>query len=347
MMLHFGRVLFGVWLIALHGVSADTVNATGMLEDTSCESRLEAMQKEVLKAQTKPLVLAEDPGAAHWPASRSAYVPPLLQYFQDFHVYLKTMNKQWAVAGVAAALGLLQVVTGPTSFKTVVILGFSLMSAASAQYEATLVWPQLNIPQQIFVSAAAALVAAFVVYNSLDGITTVVGFLFGLAISALVEPLFHTELWKLDQSIAWYSAWAVVGVLLFTQFQKYTLALLTPAVGGFLLSSSIGYFTMLAAWAAEQQPHNNLPQGLDIRGDCWIDFAVALLGQDYSVGIFHSVATPGLAVPSVEPDKVLGRVLWFLIFYLGMKRQWINAKRKNKVQSKYNGSLKDPLLHKV
>lgn len=342
MALRFSGFLLGAWVIT-HGVSADNVTATG---EASCEGRLETMKNDLMKVQqakthAAPLALVATPGEAHWPASTSAYVPPLVQYFNDLDTYLRTMEKQYLVAGAAGLFGVLQLVHGPASFQTLLLTIFPLIAAASAQYELTLVWPSVNIQQQAAVAAGAAALAGLVVYQSLQGATILVGFLFGLGVSALLEPCFHTELWQLNFSLGWYSVWALMGILSFTVFQKYTLALVAPILGGFLLSSATGYFVAFGALVTSKNPQDagSIPDWLHIQGSCWLDFAGALLGCETKAGIIGNVTTPG----NVDPDRVLGRVLWFVLCWIGMKIQYRAATGRGYSRV----GLREPLMDKM
>jgi len=332
--------ILGAWLVAF-GASEDNVTATG---EASCESRLETMKNDLMKVQqakTVPLALEAVPGAAHWPASTSAYVPPLVQYFTDLDTYLRTMEKQYLVAGAAGLLGVLQLVHGPASFQIVLLTIFPLMAAASAQYELTLVWPSVNVQQQVAVAAGAAALAGLVVYQSLQGATVLVGFLFGLGVSALLEPCFHTEQWQLNVSLGWYSAWALMGILSFTFFQKYTLALVAPILGGFMLSSAIGYFVAFGAYVTSKNPRDQgqMPDWVHIQGSCWLDFAGALLGCETKAGIIGDIKTPG----NVDADRVLGRVLWFVLCWIGMKIQYRAATGRGYSRV----GLREPLMDKM
>jgi len=360
MALHYGGFLFGVLLIAFHGVSADDVIASGatpVIEQATCESRLEKVKSELQKVSQVSLIDLDpfdsstssanpqapspaDAGVAHWPASRTKYVPPLVEFFHEGFAWLKSTDQQVAVAGAAGVFGLLNVVNGPHSFKIVLMVGLALLAAASAQYEAKLVWPGIATQQQLFVAAYAGLLTARMAYDSIQGAVTIVGFLFGLGISALLEPFFDTSIWSLNASVVWYSVWALVGILSFTCFQKYTLAFVMPTLGGFLLSSCLGYFIMVVF---QQQPHSSQPPWMVIQGNCWLDFAGALVGGGAPAGIFGTLKTPGFDLASsIEPDRVLGRLLWFLFFYVGMKRQWNLG---NRDQYQYmNKSMREPLV---
>jgi len=355
MALHLGGVLLGVWLIACHGVSAETseAGATSVVEDATCERQLETMTSALQKAQkTKetrgaPLAetLLESPGDAHWPASRSAYVPPLVEYFYELQVFLRSWPNQWQVAVVAGVFGMINLVNGPISFKMMILAAFSLVGAASAQYEAKLLWPSLNVAQQIAIAAEGGLLSGFVMFRSIQGATTLLGLLFGLSITVLLEPFFHTELWQLNMSLGWYSAWALMGVLLLTFFQRRTLSLLTPCLGGFLLSSCVGYLTQIAVWCSFHQPNSKAPPDWVIfHGDCWLDFAGALLGTS-SAGIFGITPTPGgvaiMGHQTLDLDRCLGRLLWFVLFYVGLKYQMSQARNRN-----WDGSYREPLLQK-
>jgi len=330
MALNLGGFLLGAWLIPLHGL--EVAGATPVVEEATCEKRLETMTSELQKIQetgAAPLTesLLGDPAEAHWPASRSAYVPPLVEYFHELKVFLNAEKPQWMVAAVAGAFGALNLASGPTSFKTTLLVGVGLMGAASGQYEATLLWPSLNMVQQIGIAAAAGLLSAFIVFQAFHGALTVLGFLLGLGITVLLEPYFHTELWPLNVSLGWYSAWGLIGVLLITFFQRHTLSLLTPCLGGFLLSSCLGYLVQRGALSSHQ-PGTNVPDWMAIHGDNWLDFADALLGTT-SAGVFAIHATPGFVYDTVDIDRCLGRLLWFVLFYMGWKFQWKIARSSN------------------
>merc|ERR1711904_149951 len=169
------------------------------------------------------------------------------------------------------------------------------------------------VPEQIFVVAEAGLLTALIVYQSVKGFSTVLGALLGLGVATLLEDQFHIlpEMhfeWVL---CLWYSAWGVVGILLFTFFQKRTLAFFSPCAGGFLLSSSIGYFLKLWYFSLKS---SSRPTWLDVRGSCWLDFAGALLGFDAPAGIIGVFEAKSIFVQPVDIDRVLGRLLWFLFF---------------------------------
>jgi len=328
-----------------------------VIEQATCESRLEKVKSELQKAQQgiqleevwdpfasgpSPPPSAEVPYPGTTPGvvpSSGKYVPPFVEFFHEGIAWLKSTNKQAQVAGVVGAFGLLNVVNGPLSFKTVLTIGLALVMATIAQYEAALVWPWIVTEQQICVAAYAGLLTARIVYDSIQGATTIVGFLFGLGISAALSPFFDTAVWDPNVNVAWYSLWAVVGILSLTYFQRYTLAFIMPTLGGFLLSSSLGYLIMFA-FAGQQ--HN--PPWVVIQGKCWLDFAGALVGGDAPAGIFGTLPTPGFALAtSVDPDRWLGRLLWFFFFWVGMKRQWDLAKNRNKYEY-MNKSMREPLV---
>lgn len=262
------------------------------------------------------------PGDPHWPANRQNYVPPLTEYFFELKKFLQTTKQQLPVAIVAAVFGVMNVAFGQVAFRLVVALGFSLVTVASTHYEVTMLWPEFNVAAQLFIAAEVALITSWIVYQSFQGAKLILGFLFGMLISALLEAALHTENWPINFSVGWYSAWALIGVLAFTIFEKYTMALLTPVVGGFCLASSIGYFMM---YATSCSPHH--PKWLHPMGDCWLDFAASLLGSHKPAGVFGTIQTQGFLTPTIDLDKVFGRLLWLTIFYIGMKLQWSLAKK--------------------
>jgi hypothetical protein len=299
---------------------------------------LEKLKGELQQAQqvqaAAPLQLVEAAGETHWPEDRQAYVPPLVQYWFELHTWLQINSHQWAIAAVAGVLGLINLVNGPTSFKTMLMLIFSLVAAASTHYEVSMLWPQLAFPLHLIVVAEVALLTAVIAYYSTEGCQAFLGLLLGLGVSIMLEPLFHTERWPLNQSLIWYSAWSFSGVLSLTLFQKRTLAFFSPCLGGFLLSSCLGYEIKLVAWASSQQKGNTLPDWLIIHGDCWLDFARTLLpNSPVSAGIFEIIPTPGFMFKEIDIDRALGRLLWFVLFYIGLRWQMYCA-RKTKVANK-------------
>merc|ERR1712224_856208 len=96
----------------------------------------------------------------------------------------------------------------------------------------------------------------------------------------------------------------------------------------------------LAVQTASQHPGSHIPNWLQIHGGCWLEFAGALLGGEAPAGIFGTYATKGFVVPSIDVDRVLGRLLWFVIFYNGFKWQWTRAKK----ESSLDKSLQLPLI---
>eukprot|EP00746_Dinoflagellata_sp_MGD_P162951 gnl/MRDRNA2_/MRDRNA2_90725_c0_seq1.p1 gnl/MRDRNA2_/MRDRNA2_90725_c0~~gnl/MRDRNA2_/MRDRNA2_90725_c0_seq1.p1 ORF type:complete len:362 (+),score=67.57 gnl/MRDRNA2_/MRDRNA2_90725_c0_seq1:66-1151(+) len=361
MALDCGRFLLVAWLSAMSPATAET----------TCQQQLEQMKGELQQVQqanigTMNLDAADNsegilgtllgsspapapagskdfkemiqkgpaPGDPHWPANRQDYVPPLAQYFFDLKMWMETTKAQLPIAGVLAIFGFVNVLFGPAAFRIVVALGFSLVTMASTHYEVMMLWPDLNMPAQIFIIAEVAALTGWIVYQSFTGAKMVLGFLFGMLVSALLEAALHTEHWPANFSVAWYSAWAVFGVLMFTVLEKYTMAFLTPIVGGFLLSSSLGYVIKFAS------NHPNHPVWMHPAGDCWLDFAGALLGSHKPAGIFGVIQTPGFVVTSFNLDTVLGRLLWLLIFYVGMKLQWRFAKGSNYVAPAKKGLFK-------
>lgn len=265
------------------------------------------------------------PGNPTWPMNRQDYVPPFTKYVFELKNLLETWDKQWVVAAGVGALGIVNVAFSQAAFRIVVTLGFSLVTVASTHYEVTMLWPGLDKPAQIFIAAEVTLLTAWIVYQSFVGAKTILGFLLGIFISALLEHSLHTEQWPASYSVAWYSGWAIIGVLSLTTFEKYTMAVLTPILGGFLLASSIGYLIMYSMMQAKGHPN-----WVHIHGYCWLDFASSLLVSQKPAGIFGTIQTPGFLVPSVDIDKVLGRLLWFAIFYTGAKWQWYLAKKPEK-----------------
>lgn len=283
------------------------------------------------------------PGKAHWPASRSDYVPPFAEFVYELKIYLETMNMQWAVAAVAAAFGIFNLLSTQTSFKTHLTLGFALIGAASAHYEVTMIWPQLNMILKLVVAAEASLLTGYIMYQSFTGAKMICGLILGLSISYFLEQFLQTETWPLKYAAGWYSAWAFIGILMLTVLAKYTLAILTPCLGGFLLSSSIGFFVKLAVFNYSASPGANIPHWIQMHGKCWLDFAGALLGGEAPAGIFGTVATPGFAIQSVDADRILGRILWFVLFYTSAKWQWKQA-RGQAAAKKIDNNLKLPLI---
>jgi len=352
----FFRALIIAWLSASPGVSAE--NSEAGLRGATCENQLEKLKGELQQAQqvaknaAAPLQLVEinkstigdAPGDALWPADRQEYVPPLVRYLFDLHNFLLSYKQQWVIAAVVGVLGLINLVNGPTSFKTMLIVLFSSVAAASTYYEVQLIWPQLHLPLQLIVVAEATLLTAFIAYHSTEGFQAFLGLLLGLGASLLLDPLFHPETWPLTHSLIWYSVWAFWGVLSLTLFQKRTLAFFSPCLGGFFLSSCIGYLIRLVAWASSQQPGNKLPNWVVIHGDCWLYFARTLLpNSPVSAGIFEVIATPGLPFKEIDVDRVLGRLLWFALFYAGLRWQWYCVR---KAKESFNQDLKQSLIAK-
>jgi hypothetical protein len=307
------------------------------------KGELQQAQQEMQK-EVAPLALVEEPGDTHWPSDRQEYVPPLVRYFFELNTWLQTYKQQWAIAAVAGLLGLMNLLNGPTSFKTMLTLTFSLVATATAYYEVGLLWPQLTLPLQLVVMAEVAVLTAFIAQRCVEGCQAFLGLLLGLGVSALLEPLFHTETWQVTQSLIWYSAWAFTGVLSLTLFQKRTLAFFSPCVGGFLFSSCLGYLVKLVALASSKQPGNTMPNWVVIHGDCWLDFARTLLpNSPVSAGIFEIIPTPGFSVKEIDVDRVLGRLLWFVLFYIGLRWQIYCARKSGEA---FGNDLKESLITK-
>jgi hypothetical protein len=365
MTLQVGSFLLVAWLAAASGLPAEQSAAAAEITDQGCQSQLEKTKADlhmvqqanlekaasinlaakdtsggllgellgsspapasmpgpkVGKQMIQPKYEGPEPGEPHWPANRQDYVPPLTEYFFQLKTWLETTKEQMPVVGVVVVFGFINVVFGQAAFRLVVALGFALVTVASTHYEVMMIWPDLTVAAQLFILAEVALLTGWIVYQSFQGAKMVLGFLFGMLISALWEATLHTENWAPNFSVGWYSAWALIGVLMFTALEKYTMAVLTPVVGGFLLSSSLGYIIMFATYSS---PHH--PTWMHPEGDCWLDFAGALLGSQKPAGVIGTIETPGFVTPSINVDKVLGRLLWFFIFYTGMKLQWKLAK---------------------
>jgi len=188
-------------------------------------------------------------------------------------------------------------------------------------------WPDLNMVQQLIVAGEAAALAGWIVYQSLTGAKMILGLLSGLAISVFLDHYVHTENWPLNYSVAWYSAWAIIGILSLTVLGKYTLTILTPILGGFLVSSCLGFYICAAVVNGEtQETQKPLPNWMHVSSGPWINFAGALLGYEEPAGIFGSVEAPGFVVKEIDIDRVLGRLAWFVLFYISAKFQWKRAR---------------------
>lgn len=348
----FPRWVFLLQVLWLSSAAGNVV--TGTNGDASCESQLETMKKQLENVQNTvlPTKEAQKPvGQPVLPEDDSKYVPPLTRFFRELNVWLRSMNPQWIVAVVAIFFGAINVWNGPASFKFMVVGFVSLVAAGSARYEVLLLWPELNLIQQIVIAVEAALVAAYVVHKSFVGTQIVIGVIIGIAVSMQLDPLVHTETWTLNACMIWYSAFAFLGIAALTVGKRYVLAIFIPLLGGFLCASALGYLVKyLTCIIIEHRTgleemqlnssNTSVPAWIDLSGHCWLDFASALLHGEHA-GIFKTYPTPGFPVSSIDFDKVLGRSLWLVLFFVGMKRQWRLAKQMTAAQW---GDLKASVL---
>lgn len=319
-------------------VAGDPLSAPNSEDaDTSCKSQLETMKKHLEKVQNIELAAKEPQnielaaiGQPMFPEDETKYVPPLAQYFHEVDAWLRSMTPQWGVAIVAILFGAVSVWNGPASFKFVVVCGTSLIAAGSARYEVLLLWPDLNPIQQIVVAVEVGLLAAYVLHRSFTGTKVIIGVTFGIGISMQMDPLMHTERWPVNACLIWYSACAFLGIAAFTVCERYVLAIVTSLLGGFLCASTLGFlvnaFTSFIIYRSD-----NVPAWLDVRGSSWLDFASELLtGED--AGIFKPYAIEGSPVSNIDFDKLLGRALVLVFFFIGLKRQWRLAKETTAAQ---------------
>jgi len=329
-------------LIVLHTVSADD-------DPMACESELATMKAKLEKANSAinldldPFDLApsnkndkkvesdaevsENPnaiGAPHWPGKSSEYIPPIAMYKNELIAWLKDVQPQWKPAAGALFFGLVNVINGPASFRTMVMLGVSLLAGGSAKYEVALVWPDMTMMQQLIVAVEVGLVVAYVLHKSFDGVRIVLGLLLGVTVSVLLEPFMHTEFWPLNASVIWYSCFAIAGVFLgYTSYNRNVLALLQPFLGGFLCASAVGFLVknlMEGSFHPPAGPAKPEPQWAELRGACWIDFCSELIYGSNTAGIFKPYAPSAGYV--INFDRWAGLFVWFMCFALGAKRQW-------------------------
>jgi len=290
------------------------------------------MKTQLEKAQTG-LNLAADVkpiGQPDWPTKSSEYVPPLEMYWKELVHWMSTVKPQAGVAGGSLLFGLINVINGPHSFRVVVIAGVSMIAAGSAKYEVSLVWPDLNMIQQLVVAVEVGLVVAYILHKSFDGIRIILGLALGLGCSVLLEPFMHTEFWPLNASVIWYSFFAIAGVVLgYTSYNRHVLALLTPCLGGFLCATALGFFAktfMESNFHPANGPAKPEPHWAEIRGDSWLDFASELLTGAPSAGIFKPYQAS--ETYSINFDRMAGFFVWFILFLIGAKRQWRLAVQK-------------------
>jgi len=271
--------------------------------------------------------------------------------------------KQWGNALIASVFGIALLLDGDFCLKGLVVAAMFFLAMILAENEVIAWWGSgVEHKVRVLVGLEAGVAAALLAWMEIRAVMLVVGAMLGAcAAHGLAIPLLH--MYPLLTDVKWFiAAWysvITVGVAAMVHTRKHVglLALLTPILGGALISSSVcWYVTTLAMRGQLEWIYTRLPGLVHGEGEgAWVDFLNLMLFKNSpDVGIFvgssYKTRFFGEMVPT---DRACAVALWVVLAVLGAAlqclrikcaRKWAATRKKEKAANTQVQSLAEPLV---
>jgi len=250
-------------------------------------------------------------------------------------------------AAIAFVFGCVMVFDGESVFKWLVIGVVTIVACIMAKNEATYTL-KLDEGSLVgdFVGIEVGALVAWAAYVGIDGVMILVSAIIGGLLADSLQKVLASHGVALVEHrllvVVFFTAWVAFAVWLFKRKGHLSwLAVLSPIIGGALVSSAVSFaVTELAthrmmAWFAQH--------GLQPAGGNWTAFLQLLCGGP-DVGLFVGSPRNPAALGGRWPlDRIFGCLLWLILFYCGAQTQLrkVKEEQEGKVAAR---ELSDPLL---
>jgi len=266
----------------------------------------------------------------------------VLQIAMVFYEQLHNIKYQWVNPLVAFLFGGVMVVNGEVCFKWLLATSMFLCVAVLTMADLGKVWPGGDYPViHNIVAIEAGLLAGYATLKGIHGVVVVLGAGIGAAIAysvqstlsdgALSDEKFIKTAWWL---LSLYTVCIMTSVWFFQRKLCKTLAVISALAGSALVVSA-------ALWAiTELVVHGKLYLGpsLSPLQGFWVDFLRYLVNCNIEDrGLFaHSRHDFNIFGAHFSTDRILGFVLWFVVFLAGLEVQlkimpWSGSKPAKKI----------------
>jgi len=247
---------------------------------------------------------------------------------------LRSNHAQWANALVAAIVGICLLINGESVFKWLVIGAVFLFTMLAALSDVTTIWGLgYGSPLRRIISLLVGAACSWAAYRGINGVMLVVGAILG----AIIAWSMHQTIVGMGCSSAqnhvfitiWYSVF-LLGFMAVMDRNKHmaALAVLSPFVGGALVSSALFWFL---AFLAERGVFH---LSGSVSG-AWLDFLEHLIKKhNHDVGILAGHRQVLLFGHAFDWDIICGRLVWFLLFGLGVAIQIRRLKQTQEEKAK-------------
>jgi hypothetical protein len=173
--------------------------------------------------------------------SLSEKVSPLTIYAKNFQKWLKEAPFQEIVAALAIAVGSLCLWDGPALWHFLFTGAIALVGAFVAYEEGKTLGLATTFPAEVFLAVEVGSVVGYATHCGFEGTQVMLGAFLGClgayGISAGPRSL---DMHFPGVLLAWYSAGAMLGLLVYTTWRQSVLATFAPLLGGVLVSSGCG-----------------------------------------------------------------------------------------------------------
>jgi len=251
----------------------------------------------------------------------------VLQIAMVFYEQLHNIKYQWVNPLVAFLFGGVMVVNGEVCFKWLLATSMFLCVAVLTMADLGKVWPGGDYPViHNIVAIEAGLLAGYATLKGIHGVVVVLGAGVGAAVAYSVQSTLSDGVFADEKFIktAWwllslYTVCIMTSVWFFQRKLCKTLAVISAAAGSALVVSA-------ALWAiTELVVHGKLYLGpsLSPLQGFWVDFLRYLVNCNIEDrGLFaHSRHDFTIFGAHFSADRILGFVLWFVVFLAGLEVQ--------------------------
>jgi len=237
--------------------------------------------------------------------------------------------RQWLNAIVATVLGVILVFNGKRVFEGLICVAVGLVAMFMAMNEITNLWG-LGYDSFVrhLVGFEALLFAAFGAWKGMAGMHVFVGALLGFLVAMVLQSMLvhvgagfmeaeHGSKWVL---IIFYTLFVLIFVaLLTTERHLRPLAVLSPALGGALVSSGLSYGVMALAIDGKLDFMKRVLPDLEPVNGTWIEFLNMLWAPHTAKDVgFFAGSKYNTMGPTFTLDRICGWSLWFILWVVGM-----------------------------
>lgn len=236
---------------------------------------------------------------------------PASWYAFGMAAWLRRAPYQALISLIAAMVGALCSWNGPAIWHVLFTVGTALCAAGAINYEAKVAGVASNAFSEGLVIIQAAACAAMAVHFGFEGFQVLFGVVIGLAgaygLGGWARVLdFHVP----GFALLWYSVGAATGLLLYTVWRRPVLSLVSPLLGGFLMSSGSGVFLRHVYFLLAKLDDGNEAPGVEWLPPLkagWADAAGMLMGHAglAAVALQAACALCGVVLHALTGNRLL------------------------------------------